>query len=210
MFETIIQFPIGFVVALSGALIPGPLLAFVIAKSLTRGAVTGPLAATGHMVVELGILSLLTLGLSHLIRGELFRLAVGSIGGMMLLVIGLFNLLKSETRIRKPIGIGYHPLVGGVAFSTILNPAVPVWWATIGFAMLMEAVLVASFIGVILWLLGHWLADYGWFSLVSYSVAKGGLSLGTKGHKLLVTLCSGMLLIFGSYFIYKYAFLILF
>ena len=63
MFQALVQIPIGFFIALSGALVPGPLLAYTVAKSFTYGARTGPLAVSGHILVELAVLSLLALGL---------------------------------------------------------------------------------------------------------------------------------------------------
>jgi threonine/homoserine/homoserine lactone efflux protein len=91
----------------------------------------------------------------------------------------------------------YHPLVGGVMFSTILNPTVILWWSTVGLATLMEAFLIASLAGVVFWLLGHFFADLSWFSLVSFSVARGRKVLGTRGHRILLIVCSCVLLILG-------------
>lgn len=98
----------------------------------------------------------------------------------------------------------YHPLLGGVMFSTILNPTVIIWWATIGVATLVEAFLTASLAGVIFWLLGHFLADLSWFSLVSLSVARGRRFLGTRGYRVLLLACGCVLLVLGAYFIVKY------
>ncbi len=98
----------------------------------------------------------------------------------------------------------YHPLAGGVMFSTILNPTVILWWSTVGLATLMNAFLDAYLPGVVFWLLGHFLADLSWFSLVSLSVARGRRVLGTKGHHILLLVCSCVLLILGAYFIGKY------
>jgi threonine/homoserine/homoserine lactone efflux protein len=96
-------------------------------------------------------------------------------------------------------------LFGGVLFSTILNPTVALWWATVGLVMLTEAVLVASFAGAAFWLLGHFTADLVWFSFVPYSMARGRTVIGTKGYKALLITCGCGLLIFGVYFIFKFA-----
>jgi len=209
MIEALAQFPIGFIVALSGVLMPGPMLAYVTMKTLTSDARTGTFAAVGHIVVELGILSLVAAGLGYLIVERGLQAVVGGIGGVLLLAFGAFNLLQiRKTKEPQPsAGLRHHPIVGGVLFSTILNPSVILWWATIGVVMLMEAYLVAALAGVLFWVAGHFLADLSWFSLVSYSVSKGRWLMGAKGYKILMIVCGCVLLGFGAYFIYKFVLL---
>lgn len=207
MIEAIAQFPIGFIVALSGALIPGPMLAYVTMKTLSSDARTGAFAAIGHIMVELGILLLVALGLGYLLREQGFQAVVGVLGGILLLIFGAFNLSRIG-KIKEPrpsAELKHHPIVGGVLFSTILNPSVFLWWATIGVVMLMEAYLVAALAGVGFWLAGHFLADLSWFSLVSYSVAKGKWLMGTRSYKAILIACGCILLGFGIFFIYNFA-----
>jgi threonine/homoserine/homoserine lactone efflux protein len=204
MFEALLQFPIGFFIALSGALIPGPLLAYTVAKSSISGARTGPLAVSGHILVELAALSLLALGLGVVLQSQAFQVGIGVVGGVLLVVLGVLSISKLKRNSKETVITNYHPLVGGVMFSTILNPTVILWWATVGLATLMDASLIASLAGVVFWLLGHFLADLSWFSLVSFSVARGRKVLGTRGHRVLLIVCSCVLLILGAYFIGKY------
>ena len=112
-----------------------------------------------------------------MLGNEIFQTAVGLTGGILLLALGLlyFLRLKGARELQpKVVGIKHHPVFGGVLFSTVLNPSVLLWWATIGLATLMEAVLVAALAGAAFWLVGHFSADLGWFSLVSYLVARVG------------------------------------
>ncbi len=206
MFEVLIQFPIGFFIALSGALIPGPLLAYTVAKSSTYGARTGPLAAVGHISVELVLLSFIALGLGVVLQSQAFQVGIGLVGGVILVALGALSISKLARSLgpKEIVVTKYHPLVGGVMFSTILNPSVILWWATIGLATLMEAFLLASLAGVGFWLLGHFLADLSWFSLVSLSVARGRKFLGTRGHRILLLACGCALLVLGAYFVIKY------
>ncbi|KUO39729.1 MAG: hypothetical protein AVW06_03350 [Hadesarchaea archaeon DG-33-1] len=207
MIEAIAQLPIGFIIALSGALIPGPMLAYVTIKTLSSDARTGAFAAIGHILVELGILLLVALGLGYLLKEQGFQAVVGVLGGILLLIFGAFNL-SHIGKIKEPrasAGLKHHPIVGGVLFSTFLNPSVFLWWATIGVVMLMEAYLVAALAGVGFWLAGHFLADLSWFSLVSYSVAKGKWLMSARGYKAILVACGCVLLGFGIFFIYKFA-----
>jgi threonine/homoserine/homoserine lactone efflux protein len=205
MLEAAIQLPIGFIVALSGTLIPGPLLAFIIAKTPSSGARTGTLAAGGHILVEFGLLLLIALGLGAILGSQLFQSVIFVIGGVSLIVLASITFVKLGASREAPRDMtNYHPLGGGVLFSTVFNPTVILWWATIGTAMLMEAWLVASLAGVGFWLAGHFLADLSWFSLVSNSVNKGKTLLGTRSHKALSLACGLALLIFGVYFILRF------
>lgn len=205
MLEAVLQLPIGFVVALSGALIPGPLLAFVVAKSPSSGSRTGTIAAGGHILVEFALLALIALGLGAILKNQFFRLAVYVVGGVSLITLASISFVELRATHRAPRGMTrYPPLLGGVLFSTVFNPTVILWWATIGTVMLMEAWLVASLAGVAFWLLGHFLADLGWFSLVSYSITRRKALLGTGGHKALLVVCGLVLLIFGIYFLTQF------
>jgi threonine/homoserine/homoserine lactone efflux protein len=204
MFQALVQFPIGFFIALSGALIPGPLLAYIVAKSSTYGARTGPMAVSGHALVELGLLSLIAIGLGVVFQSQPFQIGIGLAGGILLVVIGFVSIFKVTSNSLGTIITGYHPVVGGVVFSSILNPTVPLWWSTVGLVTVMDAFAMASLLGVIFWLGGHFLADLVWFSLVSISVARGRRVLGTRGHRILLLLCSCVLMILGVYFIGKY------
>ncbi len=205
MLEAVVQLPIGFIVALSGALIPGPLLAFVIAKTPSSGPRTGTIAAGGHIMVEFGLLALIALGLGAILINQFFQSIVYVVGGISLIVLASLSFLELSAT-RGPLrGVTrYPPLLGGVLFSTVFNPTVILWWATIGTVMLMEAWLVASLAGVAFWLLGHFLADLGWFSLVSYSITRRKALLGTGGHKALLVACGLVLLIFGVYFLTQF------
>lgn len=206
MIQTLIQLPIGFIVGLSGALIPGPLLAYNMAKSATYGARAGPLAAVGHILVELAVLSLIALGLGVVLQTLAFQIGFGLFGGALLIILAVqgFSKIKGDPNPKKIVGTEHHPILGGILFSTLLNPTVIFWWATIGVATLMEAYLVASTAGVALWLTGHFLSDLTWYSIISLSVSKGRKVLGLRGYRAIHLFCTAVLLVLGAYFLFKY------
>ncbi|MGQ9787699.1 MAG: LysE family transporter [Candidatus Hadarchaeaceae archaeon] len=206
MIQTLIQLPIGFIVGLSGSLIPGPLLAYTVAKSPAYGARTGPLTVAGHVLVELAILSLIALGLGMVLQTGAFQLGFGLFGGVMLIILGLDGVSKliNNPRPKKMVATKHHPVLGGILYSTLLNPTVIFWWATIGVATIMEAYLAASLAGIILWLVGHFLSDLTWFSFVSLSMVKGKKVIGVRGYRVIQFFCTSLLIILGIYFIFKY------
>jgi threonine/homoserine/homoserine lactone efflux protein len=204
----IYQLGIGFVVALSGALIPGPLSVFLLTKTPSYGAKAGPLTALGHILVEGGIIALIFTGLGFILSVWAFQTAVGIIGGILLITFALFTLLKAgrQRSLLVPaqsLGLRTHPVVGGVLFSTALNPSVALWWATVGLAMMMEAYAVSAVLGLSFWVAGHFLADLAWYSGLSQVVWRGRGMLSSL-HQPLTLGCAGALFFFGAYFLLKY------
>ena len=77
-----------FVVALSGALMPGPLLAVTLGHSPRFGWTFGPLAILGHAMLELGLISLVFLGAGPVLKSHGVQAAVGLAGGVILVWMG--------------------------------------------------------------------------------------------------------------------------
>lgn len=198
MFDILTQFGIGFVIALSGALIPGPLFVFTITQTMKNSkSYTGVLAGLGHCLVEVFIIAAIILGLVQLFNLALFQLAINVVGGIALIVFGVLNLLEvRKTRGDRGSGSSYNSIFGGIIF-TLFNATIPLWWTTIGLAMLNNALKTTTMVGVLFWVLGHWTADLAWFGFVGYSVFKGKKVVGRRGHAFLVSVCAVILIIIG-------------
>ncbi len=204
MFDVIIQFAIGFIIALSGALIPGPLLVFVVNHTLrVRRRTVGLLAALGHCSVEAFIILAIVLGLRFVFRSPLFLKVVQFVGGMVMIIFGILNFRESRTSKFEAAtgGAAYRPFLGGTIF-TAFNATVPLWWATIGLVMLEAAMESTTFVGVLFWVLGHWSADVTWFGLAGYSVFRGRDFIGRRVHKFLIFICGLVLTFLGGVFVY--------
>jgi len=74
-----------FVVALSGALMPGPLLSATIAESVRREALTGPAVIVGHALLELTMVLALLSGVASLLLRDAFFISIAIVGGVLLL-----------------------------------------------------------------------------------------------------------------------------
>ncbi len=165
--EHIALISLGLLVGLSGAMIPGPLLAFTILDASRKGKVTAHLIVTGHMLWEAGIILLLLLGFGWLVEG--YRDLIYSVGGLMLGLMGM-GVLKggaSGAEAGDP-KIG-SSLMGGI-FYTAFNPTQPIWWATAGLALLLKGSEALGWLGVILVTVGHWLSDFAYYLFVSFAV----------------------------------------
>ena len=202
MFEVLTQFGIGFVIALSGALIPGPLLMFTVTHTMKNNkGYTGLLAGLGHCLVEAFIILAIILGLTQIFNLGTFQFLVNLVGGMALIVFGALSILEIEKKRRghDDYGSGYNSLFGGIIF-TLFNATIPLWWAGIGLAMLNNALKTTTMLGVLSWIFGHWTADLAWFGFVGYSIFKGKKVIGRRGHTLLILVCGLVLIALGIFF----------
>ncbi len=192
---------LGFIVGLSGALIPGPLLVYTIAESLRKGWKTGFYVIVGHAIVEILIMLLLLAGVSALMTSELFVKAVSLLGGAFMLYTA-YGLVRSRWTLQGRKAVTYGTVTGGILF-TALNPSFPVWWATAGTRLLLEGVKTAGLTGALLVFIGHWGADFGWFMLVSSMVAKGRERVLKKYVNVLKNVLAVFLALIGAYFIWS-------
>lgn len=206
MIELFTQLAIGFTIALSGVLLPGPLMAFTTASTLDHGPTAGPYAALGHVSVELTLLVLAGLGLHALLGGGLFLIVTGNVGGILLVVFGLSLIRGLFTKGNQSPSISgdYHPALGGVLFSSLLNPSVLLWWMTVGLATFTHSYGQAGIVGAGFWLAGHFLADFGWYTGLSYSVHKGKNFIGGSFYRGLILVCGSAMVVFGVRFSVKY------
>lgn len=200
-------FSTSFVVGLSGALMPGPLLAMSISEAGKRGFWAGPILIVGHSLTEAAMVVALALGLSQLLKHSLFPAAIGILGGIFLLGMG-YQLLRPppapSLKAAPPPsreGPGRAPLIAGILMS-LANPYWFLWWATVGASYVVWA-LGLGVAGLLLFYLGHILSDFSWYSLVTFLVSRGRGALNPKAYRSLGILCGLFLLALGGYFLYS-------
>ena len=165
------------VIAYSGALMPGPMLAVVVAESPRQGVRAGPLVVLGHGLLELALLGLLVLGLGPLLVREGVQAALSIVGGVMLVVTAagmLLTVARGTARLDwgPPSGnAGGRAVLGGV-LSSLSNPYWSIWWATIGLSLLTKAYAIGA-AALVAFYAGHILGDLTWYSAVSGVIAAG-------------------------------------
>ncbi len=192
-----------FMIALSGALVPGPLFAITVTESARRGASAGPLLILGHAILELLIILLILAGLSTFLRHETTRQVIGLAGGGMLMFMGIM-ILKDLRRVRLDLPSedrreGMNLVLTGM-LGSLVNPYWVIWWATVGLGYLVSATKYGP-AGVAVFFLGHISADLIWYSAVSLAVARGRKIMGDKAYKILLACCGLFLILFGFWFI---------
>ena len=205
---------IGFLTGLSGALIPGPLFAFVISDTLKKGALSGPLAIIGHVSFECPlIVAVVVLGL-ELMRSYFshFEAMVYVIGSLALILIA--SLIIKEARAKGSLQIEeetrteiraakYNNSILGGFILTAFNPAFIPWWIGIGFPVLFSGFQQLALTGIILVTLGHFLSDFAWYSFVSFSFAKGKNFFVGKRYEWTMLVIAVFLIALGVLFFVK-------
>jgi threonine/homoserine/homoserine lactone efflux protein len=192
---------LGFLIGLTGALAPGPTLIATINASLKQDWKAGPLVTLGHIMAEVVIVGLIVGGLALFI-GDYAWLIAG-IGGVALVVFGILTILESrQARIDITVNVrqSANPFLAGV-ITSISNPYFWIWWFTVGSALLIGAY-QGGIVIVLAFILGHWMADLGWFTLVSVSIHKGRFVLGEQQYRLILAACGVFLVLFGGYYLF--------
>ncbi|MBI4201331.1 MAG: LysE family transporter [Chloroflexi bacterium] len=200
-------FGTSFLVGLSGAASPGPLLAFNIRETVRRGVLAGPYVAAGHSLLELLVVVALAFGLTRWVDSDPVVAAIGLLGGLFLLWMGWSMIrnpgqgapqLGTQVDSAKERGIK-EPFIGGILVS-LSNPYWAIWWITVGAAFMTKSLKLGA-VGVIAFYLGHILSDISWYSLVSAALASGRRFLTARVYRGVMLGCGFFLLAMGVYFI---------
>lgn len=187
-------------ISLSGVMSPGPLFAANVAYGLKGGIKSGLKMAYGHTVVELPLVVLLGIGAISLTTIPQFREIISILGAFSLFV---FAGIQIKSTIKKPpiIFEGKHgPFLAGIILSG-LNPFFLIWWFTIGFKLITDAIILYSFIGIGIMFAFHIWMDYAWICSVAFLSSKGRKVVSDKNYSIFVVVISGVLIYFGIVFL---------
>lgn len=200
-------FGTSFLVGLSGAASPGPLLAYNIRETVRRGFIAGPLVALGHSLLELATVALLAAGLAQIPESSLAVSLIGIVGGAFLVWMGWGMLRKPDQGAPGPEGHAHEaprgnigvPFLGGIVVS-LSNPYWTIWWVTVGATFLTRG-LEIGVLGVAAFYLGHILSDISWYSLVSAGVASGRRFITARLYRGIMQACGAFIIFMGLYFV---------
>jgi threonine/homoserine/homoserine lactone efflux protein len=206
-------FSLSFVVSLSGALMPGPLLSYTVARTVRtprRGWLTGALVIGGHAALEGAIICGLLVGVMGFLRTPLAMRLIGAVGGAFLVWSGVTMLLGLLRGRRAAAGRSgpepaasplerLGPVVGG-ALVSMANPYWWVWWVTVGAAsMLRFDVSFERWPALVAFFLGHEAGDLSWYLAVSTLVHLGRRGIPQLAYDVLLGVCAAAVIAFGAY-----------
>lgn len=203
-------FIFSFLIALTGAMAPGPVLTFTIYKSVQeRGYLAGFFIILGHATLEFGIICLLLLGASLFLRDILILTIIGVVGGIFLVI---FGILVIRDTIKNPLKFDFQSIeeadikgfkgnsfLGGIYIS-LSNPFFLMWWAIIGLSFMINfGISFENPTGLLLFFLGHELGDLAFYVPISIFVYIGGKSLNPKVFKYVLIGCGVFMIGFGIF-----------
>jgi threonine/homoserine/homoserine lactone efflux protein len=218
MNNLIIIFSLSLVVALTGAIVPGPLLTYTIVKTLDtkrRGFLVGVWVIGGHALLESVLIVCILLGFSTFLKNTLVIKLIGVLGGLFLLYLGT-RIIIDVARRKVPRELNEeknaagnntsrsamhlsNPILGGVLIS-MSNPYWWIWWTTVGFGfMLKYRISFGNWPALLSFLVGHEMGDLLWYFLISTLIFMGRNRINEKIYSLLLLFCSVVIIGFGVF-----------
>ena len=189
------------VISASGVLSPGPLFTASIFYGLKGGAKAGLKMAYGHTLVELPLVILLGLGALSLETIPEFRTYIAIIGALGLFVFAGIQLKQIfKNSVESIIEPKHGPFLAGILLSAF-NPFFIIWWLTIGFKLISDALIFWSFWGILIMFLLHIWMDYVWLSSTALVSSRISKILSNRSFKVLVVGLSVVLVYFGITFL---------
>lgn len=202
MISLLTLFFTSFVVAFSGAMMPGPLMTATISESAIRGPWVGPKMIAGHALLEILLLITLFFGLEPIFKNEWFFVVVSLAGGgiMIWMATGMFRSLPElEIKAGSSTSKRNNLYLTGILMS-LANPYWIIWWATIGLGYVMISK-AQGVTGVVFFFLGHISGDLVWYSAISVAVGKGRRFFSKRIYQTLVGACAVFLFGFAAWLV---------
>lgn len=188
-------------ISASGVMAPGPLFTANVSYGLREGTKSGIKMAIGHTIVEFPLVILLGVGVFSLEIFPEFRTVISIFGAITLFAFAILQIktvLQNKEHIKsKP---KYGPLVTGISLSA-LNPFFIIWWLTIGFKLISDAMMIWAFSGILVVFFLHIWMDFAWLGGVSFLASKSSRILSNRNYKVLMVGLSLMLVYFGITFL---------
>jgi threonine/homoserine/homoserine lactone efflux protein len=194
-------FTFSFVVGLGAVISPGPVSTTIVSQAPWRGWKTGPLVATGHALLELLLVALITVGLGVGLAHPSVQIVIAFLGGLLLAWMGgsmIWNTWLGKIHLpgknEKLPPMTSWQLVGLGMLATLSNPFWYAWWVTVAAGYLAQAQTL-SIAAVLAFYLGHIVADYAWDTVLSAVVGGGRRWMTDKAYRILIYAC-------GAFFVY--------
>jgi len=196
-------FVFSFVLAIGAVISPGPVSTAVVSQAPRRGWVVGPLIASGHALLELGLVILIGVGLSQAMAHPTVQLVIAGLGGALLLWMGasmLRGALRGKVELAQATADeGQLParqlmLLGVV--TTLSNPFWYAWWMTVAAGYLLQAQALGAS-AVAAFYLGHISVDYAWDTLLAGVMGAGRRWIDERLYRAIIGLCGAFFLYLG-------------
>ena len=186
------------VISFSGVMMPGPMFAVTLAKSY-KSPWAGTKISLGHAVIEVPLILLIYFGFAQFFQNTIVQLVLSVVGSGMIIWLGV-SMFRARIEVtQKGKDLPYNAFAAGIITSGF-NPFFLLWWATIG-SMLIMRIIEFGIVGLIIFIIVHWLCDLVWLSLVSVVIYRTHALWGQKLQEWLFIACSLLLVGFGLWFL---------
>jgi len=198
-------FGLAFLIALTGAMVPGPVLALVIGQVLAQGLAAALLVTAGHAILEALLVVGFAFGLSRLLASDRLRGVCSILGGGVLVWMG-WGMVCQAPEISL-VGAAASPLpwyaliLAGAGVS-LANPYFTGWWATVGTGQVATFGLKSPGDYAVFYL-GHELGDVAWYGFVAAVLVLGKGWFTDAIYRWLVWGCGVLIVGLGLLFLYR-------
>ncbi len=209
------QFASAFLLALTGAIMPGPMMTVTAQHSALLGWLAGPVVVAGHAVLEAAAVSAIALGAARFLAAPMFAGAIGLIGGLVLVYMGIGVVRTAgTTQLGADGGSSAHTesdrsrrafLSAGLAgtVTSLSNPYWVVWWGTVGASHVTLALRASGAAGVAAFFAGHFSADLACYIALAALMATGGRRLPQAALTTTLRVLGVFMVAMAGYFIYS-------
>ena len=189
------------IISASGVMSPGPLFTANITYGLREGAKSGIKIAIGHSIVELPLVIILGVGVFSLESFPEFRTIIAIFGAFTLFGFAAMQIKTTlERKKEKETKPKQGPIVTGILFSA-LNPFFIVWWITIGFKLISDAMMIWAFAGILIVFVLHIWMDFAWLGITAFLASKSRKIISNRNYKVMMLGLSLTLIYFGITFL---------
>lgn len=190
--------------AFSGAMMPGPLLTYTVKQSLAVGPSAGFTIISGHALLEIALIILIFLGFDIILQSQAAQVGIGLLGGVLLIYMGIDMIVRAAKRqvsvTVTEAGAGSQNMVVSGFVISAANPYFLLWWAVIGLGFLLQAHRAFGTAGVVVFFVGHILADTIWYGFVSVVVGTTRRFIREQPYRLIIAFLGTVLIYFGFSF----------
>ncbi len=184
-------------ISLSGVLMPGPLFAVTL-KRAEKSKISGALIALGHGLVEFPLMFLIYFVLSMFEIPAMVQVAVGLIGGAMMVLMGVQTFRSRNKREEAKMSPMRDTILAG-AYTTAINAGFILWWLTVGTTLVLNAQLF-GLLGFTIFTGVHWFTDFAWYTVAAFVVFKSQRFWNDKVRVGITLFCVAVFVGFGFFF----------
>ena len=209
-------FGLAFLVALTGAMTPGPLLTYTVYKSIEakkKAYLVGLYVCLGHAILEFILILILLGGMGPFISLPIVIVIIGLLGGGLLVFLGgsllkdlkrkkidfSFLEISDDSNNNGPKKFSKHPILGGILIS-MSNPYWWFWWAVIGLNFMTQfSVSFGNQFEFWGFFWGHELGDFIWYFTIAAGLGLTHKFMTKRIYIGILIACSIFMIGFGIY-----------